>query len=111
MMTDFIAAFGTWQMMFIAIFLAVDIVLGTAAAIASKEFNFNHVAAFMKTGVLPYLFGFAVVNLFASRFGQLGQIVTTVIFMAIVLNLLGSIVSNLAKLGVNMPTVLKKGIK
>lgn len=108
MLTDFTAAFGTWQMMVIGIFLAADIVLGMAAAIAGKEFNFNQVAAFMKTGVLPYLFGFAVVELFASRFGGLGQIAVTVIFAAIVLNLSGSIVSNLAKLGVNMPTVLKK---
>lgn len=106
--TDLTAAFGTWQMMFIAIFLAADMILGTAAAIASKEFNFNKVAAFMKTGVIPYLFGFAVVELFASQFGQLGQIVTTVVFVAIVLNLLGSVISNLANLGVNMPTVLKK---
>lgn len=106
--TDLAAAFGTWQMMFIAIFLAADIILGTAAAIASKEFNFNKVAAFMKTGVIPYLFGFAVVELFASQFGQVGQIATTAIFVAVMLNLLGSIISNLANLGVNMPTVLKK---
>lgn len=106
--TDFTAAFGTWPMMFIAIFLAADIILGIAAAIASKEFNFNKIAAFMKTGVIPYLFGFAVVELFAAQFGQIGQIATTVIFVAIVLNLIGSIISNLAHLGVNMPTVLKK---
>ena len=101
-------ALGTWQMMLIAIFLAVDVILGIAAAIAGKEFNFNEVAAFMKTGVIPYLFGFAVVELFASKFGQIGQIATTVIFVVIVLNLLGSIVSNLANLGINMPKVLKK---
>lgn len=106
--TDLAAAFGTWQMMFIAIFLAADVILGTAAAIATKEFNFNKVAAFMKTGVIPYLFGFAVVELFASQFGQVGQIATTAIFVAILLNLLGSIISNLANLGVNMPKVLKK---
>lgn len=106
--TDLTVAFGTWPMMFIAIFLAADIILGIAAAIASKEFNFNKVAAFMKTGVIPYLFGFAVVELFAVQFGQIGQIATTVIFVAIVLNLIGSIISNLAHLGVNMPTVLKK---
>lgn len=106
--TDFATAFGTWQMIFIGIFLAADIILGAAAAIATKEFNFNKVAAFMKTGVIPYLFGFAVVELFASQFGQLGQTAITVIFVAIVLNLLGSIISNLANLGVNMPKVLKK---
>ena len=106
--TDLATAFGTWQMIFIGIFLAADIILGAAAAIATKEFNFNKVAGFMKTGVIPYLFGFAVIELFASQFGQLGQIATTVIFVAIILNLLGSVISNLANLGVNMPTVLKK---
>ena len=108
--TDLATAFGTWQMMFIAIFLVADIILGLAAAIASKEFNFNKVAGFMKTGVIPYLFGFAVVEMVASQFGQLGQIATTAIFIAIVLNLIGSIISNLANLGVNMPTVLKKKV-
>ena len=106
---DLAAAFGTWYMMAIGILLAADIILGIAAAIAGKEFNFNKVAAFMKTGIIPYLFGFAVVEMIASQFAQWGQIATTVIFVAIVLNLLGSIISNLAKLGVNMPTVLKKG--
>lgn len=106
--TDFTIAFGTWQMMFIAIFLAADIILGITAAIASKEFNFNKVAVFMKTGVIPYLFGFAIVEMIASQFGQLGQIATASVFVAIVFNLLGSIISNLANLGVNMPTVLKK---
>ena len=108
MLTNFTVAFGTWQTMFIAVFLAADIILGIAAAIASKEFNFNKVAAFMKTGVIPYLFGFAVVELFASQFGQLGQIVTTVIFVAIVVNLVASSISSLATLGVHMPTVFKK---
>ena len=107
--TDLAAAFGTWQMMAIGILLAADIILGIAAAIASKEFNFNKVAAFMKTGIIPYLFGFAVVDLYVSQFGQVGQIAIMAIFVTIVLNLLGSIISNLAKLGVNMPTVLKKG--
>ncbi|MBI3380151.1 phage holin family protein [Candidatus Gottesmanbacteria bacterium] len=107
--TDLAVAFSTWYMMAIAILLALDIILGIAAAIAGKNFNFNNVAAFMRTGVLPYLFGFAVVEMVASQFAQWGQIAITVIFVAIVLNLLGSIISNLAKLGVNMPTVLKKG--
>ncbi len=105
-----VAAFGTWQMIFIAIFLATDIILGIASAIASKEFNFNKVAAFMKTGVIPYIFGFAVVEFFASGFGLLGQIVIMEIFIAIMLNILGSIISNLAKLGIVMPMFfVKKG--
>lgn len=106
--TDLTIAFGTSQMKFITIFLALDIILGIAAAIARKNFNFNKLAAFMTTGVLPYLFGFAVVEMVASSFATYGQIATTVVFLAIILKLLGSIVSNLATLGVNMPRVLKK---
>lgn len=106
--TDFATSFGTAQMKFIAIFLAADIILGIAAAIASKRFNFNQLATFMATGVLPYLFGFAVVEMFASGFALYGQIAATVVFVAITLNLLGSIISNLATLGVNMPAILKK---
>lgn len=109
--TDLAAVFGTWQMMFIAIFLAADIILGIAAAIARKNFNFNKLATFMTTGVLPYLFGFAVVELVASSFSTYGQIATTVVFLVVILKLLGSIISNLATLGVNMPRVLKKATR
>lgn len=105
---DFATAFGTLQMRVIAIFLAVDIILGIAAAIAGKSFNFNKVANFMATGVLPYLLGFAVVVMVASGFATYGWIASTVIFVAIILKLLGSIISNLASLGVNMPPILKK---
>lgn len=106
--TDFATAFGTWQMSLIAIFLAADIILGIAAAIAAKKFNFNDLATFMATGVLPYLFGFAVVEMIAFGFGIYGQMATTIIFVAIILNLLASIISNLATLGINMPRFLKK---
>lgn len=106
--TDFTTAFGTWQISLIAIFLAADIILGIAAAIAAKKFNFNDLATFMATGVLPYLLGFAVVQIVASGFGFYGEIAVTAVFVAIILNLSGSIISNLATLGVNMPRFLKK---
>jgi len=105
---DLATALGTIEIRVLAILIAVDVVLGISAAIASKKFNFNQLATFMATGVLPYLFGFAIVEMVASQFGQLGQIATTVIFVAIVLNLLGSVISNLANLGVNMPSIFKK---
>lgn len=107
-LVDFTTALGTWEIKFIAVLLAADIILGIAAAIASKSFNFNKLATFMATGVIPYLFGFAVVEMIASGFSTYGQMASTVIFVAIVLNLLGSIISNLANLGVNMPAILKK---
>lgn len=106
--TDFAVAFGTLQMRWIAILLMVDVILGVAGAIAARNFNFNKLATFMATGVLTYLFGFAVVEIVASGFAVYGQMATTVVFVAIVLNLLGSIISNLATLGINMPPIFKK---
>lgn len=105
---DFATAFGTFQMKTIAILLAADIILGMAAALAQKTFNFNKVAAFMKNGVIPYLLGFAVVQLVIAQIGLYGAIVTFIVFVAIAINILASIVANLASLGVNMPLVLKK---
>ena len=105
---DFVTAFGTFQIRIIAILLAVDIILGTAAALAQKTFNFNKVAAFMKNGVIPYLLGFAVVQLVIAGIGFYAAIVTFIVFVVIAINILASIIANLASLGVNMPLVLKK---
>lgn len=105
---DFVTAFGTFQMRMIAILLAVDIILGMAAALAQKTFNFNKVAAFMKNGVVPYLLGFAVVQLVIAGIGFYAVIVTFIVFVIIAINILASIISNLANLGVSMPPVLKK---
>lgn len=106
--SDFATAFATREMTILAALLAADIILGIAAALATRKFNFNKVAMFMATGVVPFLFGFAVVEIVAAGFAIYGRIAITVVFVAIVLNLLGSIVSNLANLGVNMPAILKK---
>ena len=105
---NFVTAFGTFQIRMIAILLAVDIILGMAAALAQKTFNFNKVAAFMKNGVIPYLLGFAVVQLVIAGIGFYAVIVTFIVFVIVAINILASIISNLASLGVNMPSVLKK---
>lgn len=105
---DFATAFNTTQIRFIAIFLAIDVILGIAAAIASKSFNFNKLATFMATGVLPYIFGFAIVEMVVAGFGPYGLMARTVIFVAIILNIIGSIIGNLATLGLNMPSIIKK---
>lgn len=105
---DFATAFNTTQIRFIAIFLAIDVILGIAAAIANKSFNFNKLATFMATGVLPYIFGFAIVEMVVAGFGPYGLMARTVIFVAIILNIIGSIIGNLATLGLNMPSIIKK---
>ena len=107
---DFVTVFGTFQMKLIATLLAADIILGLAAALAQKTFNFNKVAAFMKNGVIPYLLGFAVVQLVITEIGFYGIIVSFIVFVIIAINILASIITNLASLGVNMPLVLKKKV-
>jgi phage-related holin len=62
----------------------------------------------MKNGVIPYLLGFAVVQLVINEIGLYGRIVTFTVFVVIAINILASIITNLASLGVNMPLVLKK---
>lgn len=105
---NFVTAFDTFQMMIVAILLAVDIIIGMAAALAQKMFNFNKVAAFMKNGVIPYLLGFAVVQLVIAGIGFYVAIVTFIVFVIVAMNILASIIANLASLGVSMPSVIKK---
>lgn len=105
---DFVTAFSTFQMRILAILLAVDIIIGMAAALAQKTFNFNKVAAFMKNGVIPYLLGFAVVQLVITGIGFYAAIITFIVFVIVAMNILASIIANLASLGVSMPSVIKK---
>lgn len=103
-------AFASFQMQVLAILLAVDIILGIAAALAEKKFTFSMLANFMSNGVVPFLLGFAVVELVAQEFPLYGEIATFVVFIAIAVNIVASIIANLATLGINMPAVLKKKV-
>jgi len=105
-----VTAFATFQLQVIAILLVTDIILGIAAALAEKKFVFNMLANFMSNGVIPFLLGFVVVELVAQEFPLYGGIVTFVVFIAIAINIIASIIANLATLGVHMPTVLKKKV-
>ena len=107
---DWGTAFGTFQMKVIAVLLVADIILGIAAALADKKFVFNMLANFMLNGVVPFLLGFAVVELVAQGFPVYGEIAALVVFVAIAVNIAASIIANLATLGVNMPSVLKKKV-
>lgn len=105
---DWGSAFATLQMQALAILLAVDIILGIAAALAEKKFVFSMLATFMSNGVIPFLLGFAIIELVAQSFPIYGEIAIFVVFTTIVANIIASIIANLATLGVNMPAVLKK---
>ena len=101
-------AFGTLQMTVLAILLAVDIILGIAAALAEKKFVFNMLASFMSNGIIPFLLGFAVVEVVTASIPVYGPIATFIVFVAIAANIFASIIANLATLGIHMPDVLKK---
>jgi len=60
---DIITLFGTIQMQAIIALIAIDVVLGIIAAIVKKDFLFGKIADFMKKAVLPYVLGFAVIEL------------------------------------------------
>ena len=106
-MSDLIAVLGTSQVQWIVILIAVDVVLGIIAALMKKDFKLGKVAGFMKRGVLAYVLGFAVLVLAVEELPSLAM-VATVAYWLILLALVGSILTNLAKMGLPIPSILKK---
>lgn len=94
--------FESSQMQWIVLLIAVDVVLGIVAAFVRKDFKFGHVAKFMKSGIIRYVFGFAVVALVAQAWPSLAFI-TQVAFVLIAAALVASILRNLGKLGLPLP--------
>ena len=107
-MPQLIALFGTTQIQWIFILIAVDVVLGVIAALLKKDFRLGKLANFMVKPVLGYVFGFAVLEMVASALPSLASLVM-VAFVLIVLALIGSILNNLGKMGIPLPAYLKKG--
>jgi len=106
-MPQLIALFGTSQIQWILILVAIDVVLGVVAALMKKDFRLGKLAGFMKKGVLAYVLGFAVLEMVAQALPSLAFVVT-VAFILIVLALVGSILSNLGKMGLKLPAFLLK---
>ena len=106
-MPQLIALFGTSQIQWILILVAIDVVLGVVAALVKKDFRLGKLAGFMKKGVLAYVLGFAILEMVAQALPSLAFVVT-VAFILIVLALVGSILSNLGKMGLKLPAFLLK---
>lgn len=100
--------FGNPQIRWIAILIAVDLVLGIIGALAKKEFVLGKVAMFMKKGVIAYILGFAVLTLVSEAFPGLSMFVSAA-YILIILALIGSILGNLKKIGIPVPKMLGKG--
>ena len=106
-MTEIISFFGTWQMQVIVILIAIDVLLGIIAALIKKYFVWGKLANFMKGPVLSYVFGFAIVQVVGNTLTNLDFIVP-VAYVLIVIVLVASIFRNLGKLGIPVPSDLKK---
>ena len=106
-MSELIALFGTFQMQIIVILIAIDVVLGIIGGIVKKDLVLGKLANFMKGPVLVYVLGFAVIEIVGQALPKLALIVP-VVFVLIVIALLASILKNSGKLGLPLPTILKK---
>jgi len=106
-MGELIALFGTTQIQWILILIAVDVVLGIIAALMKKNFRLGKLAGFMVKPVLGYILGFAVLEMAAQALPSLVAIVQ-VAYILIILALVGSILNNLGKMGLKLPAYLMK---
>ena len=106
-MEEILNVLATSQIRNIVMLIGIDVVLGILAALKTKEFALGKLAGFMKRGVLSYVLGFAVLVLATEALPSLAM-VATVAYWLIMLALVGSILNNLAKMGLPIPPILKK---
>ncbi len=106
-MAEIIALFATSQIQWIVTLIAVDVVLGIIAAIIKGDFRLGKVAKFMKKPVLGYVLGFAVLEIVALALPSLA-ILAWIAFILIILSLIGSILNNIARMGVSLPSYLTR---
>ena len=106
-MSDLASLFANSQTHLILVFIIIDVVLGIIGALIKKDFVLGKLAGFMKRGVVAYVFGFAVLNAAGQALPSL-SVVVSVAYILIVLALVGSILSNLKKIGLPVPKMLGK---
>lgn len=106
-MGELTALFATTQIQWIVILVVVDVVLGIIAALTKGDFRLVKLAGFMKKDVVPYIFGFAVIELVVQAWPTYTAI-ASVAFILIVAALAASILGNLGKLGLPVPKILEK---
>jgi len=105
-MTELVALFGTSQVQWIVTLIMADVVLGIIAALMKGDFRLGKLAKFMKKPVLGYVFGFGVLQMVAQALPSL-VIVVQMAYILIVLALIGSVLNNLAKMGLPIPSYLR----
>ena len=105
-MSDLYTLLGTVQIKWIATLIVIDVVLGILAALIKKDFRLGKLADFMVKPVLGYIFGFVVLEMLLQGWPCFTQAVS-VAFALVILTLLGSILKNLAKMGLPLSNWLK----
>ena len=105
-MTELVALFGTSQVQWIVTLIMADVVLGIIAALMKGDFRLGKLAKFMKKPVLGYVFGFGVLQMVVEALPSLAM-VTQMAYVLIVLALVGSILNNLARIGLPIPSYLR----
>jgi len=106
-MEEVISLFGTTRIQFIVILIAIDVVFGIAAALKKKDFKLGKLGDFLKKGAIGYVLGFAVLEAFAFATPALAWLIE-IAFVLTIFALIGSILTNLAKLGFGVPPYLKR---
>ncbi len=104
---NLVSLFGTSQIYWIFVLIVIDVILGVIAALLKKDFKLGKLAGFMSKGIVGYALGFAVLELIAQAWSQFSMIVG-VAFYLIVLALIGSILNNISKMGLKLPSFLTK---
>lgn len=99
--------FATNYIQWIILLVVVDVILGLAAALVKGKFNPGKVAAFMGKDIIPYVLGYAVVELVVVAWPAYA-LLAPVVFVLVVVALVSSILGNLAKLGVPVPKMVEK---
>jgi MFS superfamily sulfate permease-like transporter len=79
-------------------------------AIVKKEFRLGKLAKFMGTPVLGYVFGFAVLMILASAPNAPSSLAVfvSVAYFFVILALVSSILSHLGRMGLPVPSYLRK---
>lgn len=106
-MSDLIDLFANSQTQWILILIVIDVILGVISALIKKDFLLGKMAGFMKKAIMPYVLGYAVLNLAGQALPALSMFVK-VAYILIILALVGSILGNLKKIGIPFPKMLGK---
>ena len=95
----------------VLVLIAIDLVLGIAAAVQGGQFNLSYVADFLRADVLGKVFPWFV--LYAGGLTTSTEVagidlsqVATVAWAAVVLALSGSLIKSLSDFGVTLPKTL-----